>query len=540
MMERVSKVLGGKGNGAFNVSITGLTANTTYHIRAYALNENGIAYGETKSIPTKNGAATLELGEINDITALTASSSVIVSGTGGATLQSCGICWSTNPNPTITDNKTIASGKSLNTSYTCNLSELQPNTNYYVRGFATTDVTTTYSTSKTFTTTIGLPIVTTGIAMPLATSFTCTGEVTDNGGYTVTERGICYSLTNSEPTILDTKVASGSGNGSFNVSVTMLTPSTSYHVRAYAKNVNGTSYGNTIVVTTTDGTATVTTGTVTNVMALTATSKVTVTDAGGATLQSCGICWSTNPNPTVLDNNAVAGGKAINTEYICNMSSLTPNTTYYVRAYAITDISTSYGKEETFKTTIGLPTISTGYPSAEATIITLTGQVTGNGGYNVTERGVCYSKSNVEPTITDSKVVCGSGNGSYEAKITNLEASTTYYLRAYATNEVGTSYGRAVSAETKNGKATVKLGGNIFNVTKNAASATLSVSDAGGATLQSCGICWSTTQSPTISDNKTEATGKQLNTTYTCNMSSLLLRRISQLYIVKLKYSRLL
>lgn len=515
------KVLGGKGNGAFTVSITNLNANTNYYIRAYAVNENGTAYGNAIVVTTKDGVAAVSLGEVTNITALTAAATVTVSDAGSATLQSCGICWSTQPNPTLSDNKATAAGKQLNTPYTCNMSDLQPNTKYYVRAYASTDVATKYSDQKSFTTTIGLPILTTGTATSTATSFTCGGDVTDNGGYTVTERGICYSLTNSEPTILDTKVASGSGNGSFNVSATMLTPSMSYYVRAYATNMNGTAYGNTIVVTTKDGVATVTTGTVTNITALTATGQVTVTDAGGATLQSCGVCWSTTQNPTVSDNSAVAGGKAINTAYVCNMASLTPNTTYYVRAYATTDIATSYGKEVTFKTTIGLPTVTTGSTTAEATSISSYGQVTDNGGYNVTERGVCYSKTKVEPTIADFKVACGSGNGSFEATIANLEVSTLYYLRAYATNEVGTSYGRATSIETKSGKATVKLGDNIFNVTKNAASATVTVSNAGGATLQNCGICWSINQNPTITDNKTEATGKQLNTAYTCNMSSL-------------------
>ena len=68
------------------------------------------------------------------------------------------------------------------------------------------------------------------------------GNVTSSGGATVTERGVCYS-TSQNPTTSSTCVSSGSGTGSFTSNLTGLSPSTTYYVRAYATNSQGTGYG---------------------------------------------------------------------------------------------------------------------------------------------------------------------------------------------------------------------------------------------------------------------------------------------------------
>ncbi|SHE61227.1 PKD domain-containing protein, partial [Leeuwenhoekiella marinoflava] len=85
--------------------------------------------------------------------------------------------------------------------------------------------------------------------------------------------------------------------------------------------------------------------------------------------------------------------------------------------------------------------------SLTATTATLGGNVTNNGGASVTERGVVYNTTGT-PTTSDTKVQIGSGDGSFSDEITGLIASTTYYVRAYAINSVGTSYGNQVSFTT--------------------------------------------------------------------------------------------
>ena len=130
-----------------------------------------------------------------------------------------------------------------------------------------------------------------------------------------------------------------------------------------------------------------------------------------------------------------------------SVTGLTSGTTYYVRAYATNSVGTAYGSEVSF-TTLALPTVTT---TAASNIGTATassgGNVTASGGATVTARGVCWSTSH-NPTISNSKTTNGSGTGSFTSSLTGLTSGTTYYVRAYATNSVGTAYGSEVSFTT--------------------------------------------------------------------------------------------
>ena len=97
-----------------------------------------------------------------------------------------------------------------------------------------------------------IPVVTTLLVSNIMqTTASCGGEVTSDGGYTVTARGICWSL-NQNPTIADNKTADGSGAGSFISELTDLSVNSTYYVRAYATNTYGTGYGSTFSFTTLD------------------------------------------------------------------------------------------------------------------------------------------------------------------------------------------------------------------------------------------------------------------------------------------------
>ena len=95
------------------------------------------------------------------------------------------------------------------------------------------------------------------------------------------------------------------------------------------------------------------------------------------------------------------------------------------------------------------PTVTTITVSAIATTTATTGgNVTADGGATVTARGVVWSTA-TNPTIANpTKTVNGTGTGTFVSSITGLTANTTYYVRAYATNSVGTSYGNEISFKT--------------------------------------------------------------------------------------------
>ncbi len=198
-----------------------------------------------------------------------------------------------------------------------------------------------------------IPTVTTGdIAEITTTTATCTSEVTSDGGAEITVRGVCWS-TSEEPTTTDSKTEDGTGLGEYTSNITSLTPNTTYYVRAYATNSEGTAYGGQRNFTTTAEQAipTVTTGGVTNISTTTATCSGNVTADGGSSVTARGVCWSTSQNPTTA-NSKTTNGTGLGT-YTSNITGLSPNTTYYVRAYATNSEGTAYGEQGSFKTNQG-------------------------------------------------------------------------------------------------------------------------------------------------------------------------------------------
>ncbi len=98
-----------------------------------------------------------------------------------------------------------------------------------------------------------LPSVTTANPSNITqTSATLGGNVTSDGGSTVTQRGVCWS-TSENPTLSNQFLPSGSGTGSFSINISGLTPDVTYYVRAFATNSNGTAYGNQVSFTTQSG-----------------------------------------------------------------------------------------------------------------------------------------------------------------------------------------------------------------------------------------------------------------------------------------------
>src|SRR5688572_5171326 len=77
------------------------------------------------------------------------------------------------------------------------------------------------------------------------------------------------------------------------------------------------------------------------------------------------------------------------------------------------------------------------------------GAVTNEGDGEVTERGICYSETNQNPTVENSKIAIGTGIGTFTSSLTSLAPVTTYYVRAYATSRAGTAYGEISSFTTQ-------------------------------------------------------------------------------------------
>ena len=192
--------------------------------------------------------------------------------------------------------------------------------------------------------------------------------------------------------------------------------------------------------------------TTTNVGSITligASSGGNITSNGGADITSRGIVWSTSQNPTIALSTKTVDGTGTGS-FTSSISGLTPNTTYYVRAYATNSVGTSYGNEINFTTaSIQLPVLTTtAISNIGQTTSTSGGTISSDGGGAIIARGVVWSTSQ-NPTVTlSTKTTDGSGIGTFTSNITGLTANTQYYVRAYATNSAGTSYGNEISFTT--------------------------------------------------------------------------------------------
>ena len=378
-----------------------------------------------------------------------------------------GFVYSKSSMPTInTTIKKITSPVTDYDSYEENVTGLVEGNTYYVRAYAVNGGKTAYSTNEvSFVAekyTINAPTVTTSSATNITTSSaTIGGNVTSDGGATVTERGVCYSTSSSNPTTSNNKKSSGSGLGNFTVNLSNLSAGTKYYVRAYAINEIGTSYGPTISFTTEEPSyskPTVTTSSATYVTTSSATIGGNVTSDGGTTVTERGLCYSTSSSTPTTSNSKKTAGSGLG-NFTVNLSNLSAGTKYYVRAYAINEVGTSYGSTISFTTeeepSYSKPTVTTSSATNVTTSsATIGGNVTSDGGTTVTERGVCYSTSSSNPTTSNSKKSSGSGLGNFTVNLSNLSAGTKYYVRAYAINEVGTSYGSTISFTTEQSSST--------------------------------------------------------------------------------------
>ena len=457
---------------------------------------------------------TVATKSVGEITKTTATVSGDVTSDGGAEVTERGVCWNSDGAPTILDSRT-KDGTGIG-SFTSNLSDLTPQTTYYVRTYATNEAGTSYGEEKTFTTLAdepeqpgdepeqpgdepeepgdepeqpgdepenpgdepekpedpkGLPVVITGEVDRIELTYAyCDGEVISSGDAAVVARGVCWNTTGN-PTFSDAYTTDGSNIGEFESKLENLVPNTQYYVRAYATSAKGTAYGEEVTFTTLAKLLPeVTTGEVTDITVSSANCGVEVTFDGNVTVTEEGICWSTSQNPTIEDNSTSKvyyNGDYNSGYYYAKMTDLEHNTTYYVRAYATNEVGTAYGEEVSFTTVEKLlPTVITG----EVTNITVSsakcrGEVASDGNGTVTAYGHCWSTT-PNPTIEENDGTEGSGNIAkpFTSPMTNLEPNTTYYVRAYATNEIGTAYGEEVIFTTSpiegtaNGHSWVDLG----------------------------------------------------------------------------------
>ncbi|MCQ2272204.1 MAG: hypothetical protein MJZ72_05395 [Bacteroidales bacterium] len=399
----------GTGIGNFASNLTGLIPNTTYYVRAYATNSVGTAYGEERTFTTTcnsvtiyiTGSTTISYGNSTTLTASGASNYIWDDGS-----TTIGTSASVTVDPTSTTAYTVTGTN----TYGCT---------------GTSSVTVTVYTQPT--------VITNNVANITTTTASCGGNVTSDGGSSVTARGVCWS-TSHNPTISNSHTSNGTGTGSFTSNLTGLSLNTTYYLRAYATNSVGTAYGEERTFTTNCNSVTVS---ITGITTIPYGNSTTLTASGASSY-----VWA-------ADSSTIGTSASV---------TVHPTST---TAYTVTGTNT-YGCTGTSSVTVTVYTQPTVITNNVANITTSTascgGNVTSDGGSSVTARGVCWSTSH-NPTISNSHTSNGTGTGSFTSNLTGLSLNTTYYLRAYATNSVGTAYGEERTFTTNCNSVTVSITG---------------------------------------------------------------------------------
>jgi len=250
------------------------------------------------------------------------------------------------------------------------------------------------------------------------------GTITNTGGANVTARGICWNTAGS-PTTSDNKSqeANGFSTGAFSRSITGLTASTLYRVRAYAINAEGTSYGNEVEFTT-DRAPSITTDDAVNVAYTTAQLNSTLDDDGG---EACDVRFQyyTSENWTACDNTTWIAGYNTGEHPFANVSGLTNNTLYYFRAQAKNNITTANGTAQSFTTTNAVlaPTNFKSFPEATKVLLSWTK------GIGSTDTHIRYSEAGYPADNTSGTLVYSGSLGSYTHS--GLTTGHTYYYSAW-------------------------------------------------------------------------------------------------------------
>ncbi|MBR4647866.1 MAG: fibrobacter succinogenes major paralogous domain-containing protein [Bacteroidales bacterium] len=293
------------------------------------------------------------------------------------------------------------------------------------------------------------------------------GEVTDDGGSNITDKGVIvrYDYHGSEVFDLDhcyTSINAGTGKGAFTCDITDMYERY-FVIRAYATNKTGTAYGEVISVSLTGfGTP--------SIFSITQNSAIASVTVNG-NIQECGFCWSTSSNPSINNSSSVATW--VNDHYRTTLTGLQPNTRYYVKAYVKDNYGISYSSEVNFVTSQACPASVQDYDGNTYGVVSIGSQ--------------CWMKENLRTThlnngtaitlVQDSTAWSNRTTGAYcYYNKTNYGHLYNYYAVAYGNlcpsgwhvpsyDEVFTTLYNALDASNVGGK--MKVTGTTYWMSPN-------------------------------------------------------------------------
>ncbi len=331
-----------------------------------------------------------------------------------------------------------------------------------------------------------------------ATTATATGTMGKKNGAPVTVCGFIWGTTN--PVTFENmkdSIHTPLQEAKFTSIVAGLTNNTVYYIAAFAGNVAGNTVGSSKEFKTKEGLGTMKTLAI-NMDSVKAESAIVggrITDPGESAITKRGVYYwqdGTTLRDTVWSTMQTDS-------FTCRLIGLTPSTKYFVQAIAVNVFGTiEGGTAQEFTTPDGKSKIASFQQLfVDYTFADFKATVSKEGDAPVTARGFCYA---VVPTpyIENDTILCGEGAGEFTGRIKNLQANTTYYVKAYAVNAYGVTYSDVtLEVTTKNEFPTLVLNTAELTATPGTLKLSGEVKDQGDSNLTTVGICWSTsTQAP--------------------------------------------
>lgn len=506
---KVAQTVGGL--GVYSSNLVTLAPNTTYHVRAYAVNSAGVAYGNEVVVATERSIVipSVVTKAVSGKDTLATSGGIVTNPT-SEIIQFAGICWCAvaDGTPTISlATRTADSGADFNSA----LVGLVVGTTYNVKAYIIYNGTTIYDTGMQQYTAVAsttLPVCTMASidTSPLGTTVNLNGVIVHDGGASVTERGFVYSRTNNPPTIGDTKISLATGLGAITSPLT-LTVGDSLYVRSYAVNVNGVGYSTYVASTVIYNNTGLPDVTLAGVGGTGETSKeFQATVAMGTNdlaITHHGFYYvagnsSVNPKTSPYKKSIEVGLTLAGATFNKVITDFQPGTTYQVMAYVRSAAGEANSGALEFTTAIGtiIPTevplvVTLDSTNKTTTSADIHGQITNNRNAAIQEAGFIIVSGIVTNVISapgshySVQQITPQG-GTFHDAVPSIPGGSFTYI-AYATNLKGTGYGLPVSVslpQPQVGLATISILDNIaipivgdvaiaYNITDNAAARAL-------------------------------------------------------------------
>lgn len=502
----------GAGGGSFHYEVSGLQMGTRYYYRAYARTALGTTFGDILYFDTQSDLPEVHTFMVTDTAIHGAVCGGNVTYDGGSAVTMRGVCWSTTQSPTLSNIHT-SDGSGVG-SFTSHIFGLYANTTYYVRAYATNSVGTAYGEERSFTT-----LTSDTVIGPFYCGIDSVADY-DGNRYPTVEIGTqCWMKENlrtthypdgmtipEDPSSYDNyRRAPGDNSGSVPIYGYLYNMGAAMHgANANDSNPDGVqgicpegwhipSRTESEQLMNFVGSQSQYTCNGNNISK--ALASTTRWENGAGVNPPLSLC---SPMMDLPSNNATgfsalpAGFFSLNfydhgeARFFCYDSFSffgsglgdggqdTEEKTFrnwgdisFNSGYAVVSVRCLLNDSGVDSSTAVLPVVSLiTLDGIDATSASCIGFVTASGGSAVTTRGFCWSTSQ-SPTVGDSHTSEGIGTGRFNSEISGLSPGTTYYLRPYATNDVGTAYGEERSfttyfADSCGGTTVTDYDGNVY------------------------------------------------------------------------------